>query len=131
EDAWVRMRAIDALEKVCRVHPEWFDEYIDKLLSDFLSSGQPSIQWHLAEIFTEVTLSPHQYQQVEQWLVDRLVDENVDWIVAANSMKALVHFVESGHFSIEKMLPLLRKQLNHRSASVVKKAARYLERYAY
>ena len=28
DDAWVRMRAIDAFEKICREHPDWITQYI-------------------------------------------------------------------------------------------------------
>ena len=51
EDAWVRMRAADALEKVCRVHPEWIESYIDRFEDELAISDQPSIQWHLAQIY--------------------------------------------------------------------------------
>ncbi len=30
KDAWIRMRAADALEKVCREHPDWLMPYIDR-----------------------------------------------------------------------------------------------------
>ena len=42
QDAWVRMRAADALEKVCRKHPDWLLPYIDKFQSELTASTQPS-----------------------------------------------------------------------------------------
>jgi hypothetical protein len=60
EDAWLRMRAADALEKICRRHSDWLVPYIDRFLGDFSTSIQPSIQWHLAQILGEVTLTDPQ-----------------------------------------------------------------------
>ena len=57
DDAWVRMRAADAIEKVFRKQPEWSRSYIDRLLIELSDSTQPSIQWHLAQIYGEVELS--------------------------------------------------------------------------
>ena len=64
DDAWVRMRAVDAIEKVCRVSPDWLEPYIDRFLDELAVSTQPSIQWHLAEIFGEVDLTGPQKERV-------------------------------------------------------------------
>ena len=42
EDAWVRMRAADALEKICRQHADWIAPYIDKIQAELSASTQPS-----------------------------------------------------------------------------------------
>ena len=44
DDAWVRMRAIDAIEKICRQHPEWLFTYIDRFQLELGPCSQPSIQ---------------------------------------------------------------------------------------
>ena len=49
-DELVRMRAGDALEKVCREQPEWFAPRIERLLGDVAQIEQPSVQWHLAQM---------------------------------------------------------------------------------
>src|SRR5690242_6990581 len=81
DDAWVRMRAADALEKICRVHPEWLVPYIDKLQADFATNTQASIQWHMAQIFAEVDLTDTQKEFAIHWLRDLLATEQTDWIV--------------------------------------------------
>lgn len=130
DDAWVRMRASDALEKVCRVHPEWFSSYIDKLLTDVASSDQPSIQWHLAQILTRVSLSPEQKAKAIHWLKDRLSSIEVDWIVAVESMKALDYFINQGDFNSDDFHPLLAIQRGHHSKTVIKKAIQFQDKYA-
>lgn len=126
EDAWVRMRAADALEKVCRQHPDWLIPYVDRLQKDFSASEQPSIQWHLAEIYIQVKLTESQKKTAMNWLSDLLSSKDVDWIVAANSMKALAYFNKNGDFPTDKLLPLLKVQQKHKSNAVVKRANKLL-----
>lgn len=126
DDAWVRMRAVDALEKVCRERPEWFEPYVDRFFREIASHAQPSIQWHLAQMFAEINLTPKQRNQAVDWLVERLQTMDVDWIVSANSMKTLTQFTQAGYFPQDELIPLLRKQQHHKSKSVVKRATKLL-----
>ncbi len=126
EDAWVRMRAIDTFEKVGREHPGWLEPYIDDLLNEVSKVDQPSIQWHLAEIFCEVRLSDTQRSKAIDLLKTNIATVNVDWIVAANTMTALVHFVKTGHISPSEAIRLLEVQQDHHSNAVKKRAAKLL-----
>lgn len=126
QDAWVRMRAVDSLEKVCRVHPDWIRPYVDRLLKDFSHSTQPSILWHQAQIYTQVQLSAEQQSTVIRWLKGLLSSEEIDWIVAANSMDALVYFTDKRSVERTEALNLLDKQRNHRSNAVKKRAAKLI-----
>jgi hypothetical protein len=38
EDARVRMRAADALEKICRQHSDWLEAFIDRFPNDLATS---------------------------------------------------------------------------------------------
>lgn len=127
EDAWVRMRAADALEKVCRQHPDWLIPYIDRLQKDFSASEQPSIQWHLAEIYIQVKLTDSQKKFAIDWLSNSISSEDVDWIVSANSMKALAYFNKKGYFPADKLIPFLKVQQRHKSKAVVKRANKLID----
>jgi hypothetical protein len=127
DDAWVRMRAADTLEKVCRVHPDWLLPYIDKFASDLLISTQPSIQWHLAQIYEQVELTNAQRKVAQDWLKSLLSTKDVDWIVAANAMDCLAKFVQDGYFSTEDFAALLNVQKHHKSNAVIKRANKYLD----
>jgi DNA-binding transcriptional ArsR family regulator len=120
EDAWVRMRAIDTFEKAVRADPTLGAPYVEALLA-LTDSEQPSIQWHLAQLFSLLALSEPQRARVVAWLRDRLTTTEVDWIVAANAMLALVALDPSG------ARPSVEVQLEHRSASVRRKAAALLD----
>jgi len=126
EDAWVRMRAADALEKICRQQPDWLLPYIDKFQEELSASTQPSIQWHLAQIYEQVSLTHKQKQFAQKWLAGLLSTKDVDWIVAANVMDTLVKFVKDGSFAADDLITLLKIQQQHKSNAVIKRATKYL-----
>ncbi len=127
DDAWVRMRAADAIEKVCREHPDWLLPYIDKFQEDLATSTQPSIQWHLAQIYKQVELTNRQKVYAISWLKEILSSEQVDWIVAVNAMDTLTHFVNDGSLPKSGLIPLLEAQKHHKSKSVVRRANKILD----
>lgn len=122
EDAWLRMRAADALEKIGREHPDWLLAFIDKFQKELAISNQPSIQWHLAQIYKEVKLTDEQKRLAIQWLEKILSTTQVDWIVAANAMVTLAKFAQDGSVSQSELLVLLKIQQKHKSKAVVRKA---------
>lgn len=126
QDAWVRMRAIDAFEKICRVHPEWIEPYIDKIQNELSTSTQPSIQWHIAQIYNEVELSEDQKKRAVKWLIATLSSKEVDWIVAANCMDTLAEFAREGDASKSDLLAILEIQQAHKSKAVVKRVDKLL-----
>ena len=125
-DSWVRMRAADALEKICRRHPEWLLPYIDRFSTDLASNEQASIQWHLAQIYRQVELTVEQKGFAINWLTQLLCSKDVDWIVSANAMDTLAQFTRDGSFSVEALIPLLNIQLGHSSNAVIKRANKLL-----
>lgn len=126
DDAWIRMRAIDAIEKVCRKHPEWIKQYIDKFQNELALSEQPSIQWHLAQMYTQLDMSESQKYIAIDWLKNLLSSTEVDWIVSANAMKTLVQFTHEDLVDVDTTVYLLEQQQKHKSKSVVKKASGFL-----
>jgi len=126
DDAWVRMRAADALEKICRQQPDWLLPYIDKFQKELSESTQPSIQWHLAQIYEQVALTNQQKAHAQQWLTTRLSTKDADWIVAANAMDTLMKFTKDGSFAANEMKRLLKIQQQHKSNAVIKRATKYL-----
>lgn len=129
EDAWVRMRAIDTLEKVCRVHRDWMSPYIDNMLLELTKSDQPSIQWHLAQIIGQVELDNNQKEQAIKWLEYILKQKDIDWIVASNSMETLAQFNRDGSYPTSKLISLLKVQQSHKSNAVKKRANKILAEF--
>ena len=57
DDEIVRMLAADALEKVCRQHPDWLTPHFDRVLTDVAAVPQPSVQWHVAQMIGKLHLN--------------------------------------------------------------------------
>jgi hypothetical protein len=126
DDAWVRMRAADAIEKICREHPDWLLPYVDRFQDELATSTQPSIQWHMAQIYEQVELTDKQKQRAIAWLSKLLSSKEVDWIVSANAMDTLGKFTKEGSFPTEDMVALLKVQQGHKSNAVIKRANKWL-----
>ena len=130
DDAWVRMRAIDTFEKLVKEQPALVQPYLKSILNELTKSEQPSIQWHLAQIFGEAALSDSQRKDVIAWLKARVTTTEVDWIVSVNVMKTLLAFCKSGFMRADELAPLFKTQSEHPSKSVRKKAAVFLQELA-
>lgn len=126
DNPWIRMRAIDAVEKVCRQHPDWLVPFIDRMQDELASCEQASVRWHLAQILAQVDLTSRQKSNAITWLQRQLDDTDVDWIVAVNSMKALTHFVKDGSVPSASVTTVLERQRGHKSKSVVRNAEKLL-----
>lgn len=123
QDAWVRMRAADAFEKVCREHSEWIERYVDRIQRELYDDAQQaSIKWHIAQIYQQVSLTPKQKKAAIHWLIAQVSTVDVDWIVSANVMETLVYFVKSGDIAKDDVHRLLKIQTCHTSNAVTKKA---------
>ena len=126
DDPWVRMRAADAFEKICRVHPDWILPYVDRFAQELATSTQASIQWHLAQIYRQVTLTDSQKKFAVTWLQALLDNKNADWIAAANAMTTLTQFTKDGSASRDDTVRLLKFQQHHKSSAVVRRATKCL-----
>ena len=60
EDAVIRMRAADALEKVSRSHADLVCRFAPLLLRLAANSGQQEVRWHLAQMMPRLQLSAKQ-----------------------------------------------------------------------
>jgi hypothetical protein len=88
QDDIVRMRAGDALEKVCRAQPSLLQPYVSLLLGDLAAVRQPSVQWHVAQMLGQVRLRTAQRRRAAR-LMDKNLDESADWIVLNCSLETL------------------------------------------
>ena len=129
DDPWVRMRAADSIEKVCREHPDWLLPYIDRFERELASNKQSSIQWHLAQIYKQVKLTPEQKHFAINWLKGLISTKDVDWIVSANAMATLADFTRDGSFPKRELIALLHVQKGHKSNAVIKRADKFLAEF--
>lgn len=93
-DEIVRMRASDALEKVCRAHPGLLRPFVPRLLGEMSRIEQASVQWHLAQILTEVELDEAE-QAAAITILEHNLDTSGDWIVTNLTLQALAMFART------------------------------------
>ncbi len=104
-DEIVRMRASDALEKVCRADPGLLQRFVPRLLGEMSRIEQPSVQWHLAQILAEIQLDePERATAIA--ILEHNLDTSGDWIVTNLTLQALAVFARTS--------PAVRARLTER-----------------
>lgn len=127
-DPIVRMRAADALEKFARERPDLVAARLDRLHGVLGDTDQPSLLWHLAQLYGELPLTVAQAERAAGWLC-RQLDQATDWIVLNCSLDSLAVLARRD----PSLLPLLRPRLERHAAgrlpSVAKRAGRLLAEF--
>jgi hypothetical protein len=125
EDEAIRMRASDALEKVCRQRPAWLQAFVPQLLTEVAVIEQASVQWHLAQILGEVELTPSQRATACR-ILKRNLAQKKDWIVVNYSMETLAKFSRDDSQSRTEVLAMLKGLLSDPHTSVVARARKLI-----
>lgn len=125
DDEIVRMRASDALEKVCRQRPEWFQAYVPQLLTEVAFIDQASVQWHLARILGAVELTPQQRAATCR-ILKRNLAEKKDWIVVNHSMETLAKLSKDDGQLRTEVLVILKGLVSDPHTSIVARARKVL-----
>jgi hypothetical protein len=126
-DELVRMRAGDALEKVCRDRPDWLLERIEQVLGPMAAVDQPSVQWHVAQILDHLDerLTPEQHGRATARLKDQLAC-STDWIVLNVSMDVLTSWARADAELATWLRPHLERLTGDPRKSVAKRAGKRL-----
>lgn len=64
DDAIVRMRAADAMEKISLIHPEYLRPHKKLLIGLAAKCGQKEVRWHLAQMLPRLKLNQNDTQNV-------------------------------------------------------------------
>lgn len=124
-DEVVRLRAGDALEKVCRRNPEWFQPYVYHLLNVVGAINQPSVQWHVAQMLVKIKLTADEQQRSVSWLW-RTFNRTTDWIVISETLTALSHFAKTNPAMRNRLITALKKTQQDPRQAVAKRATKLL-----
>jgi len=117
-DEMVRMRAGDALEKVCRAQPSLLQPHVSLLLGDLSTIHQPSVEWHVAQMLGQVRLTSVQRRRAAG-LMNKNCDESSDWIVLNCSLETLAILARQDPAIVDD----LRRQLGRHEQSSYKSLA--------
>jgi hypothetical protein len=127
-DEIVRMRASDALEKVCRSQPRLVQRFVPRLLGEMPRIEQASVQWHLAQILTEVPLDEGQQAQAIS-ILEHNLDTSGDWIVINCTLQALAAFARTSPAVRARLVGRLHHHQHSRHKSVAARARKLLAEF--
>ncbi len=125
-DEIVRMRAGDALEKVCRAQPAVVQPFTERLFSEVSRIKQPSIQWHLAQMLAELPLNNSDKSRAVK-LLKKNLHESDDWIVTNLTIESLGKFARENEALRAELRRILPRYLASRHKSVVSRVKKLLK----
>lgn len=102
-DAIVKMRAADAVEKISLQKPEWLGPYKHALLRALEEAEQPELRWHLALMIPRLPLAKSELKRTVESLQRYLNDRSS--IVKTCALQGLA--------DLSKLHPALRQSVRH------------------
>ena len=126
EDEYVRMRASDALEKVCRSDPSIVQPLKTRILHEMSFIDQPGVQWHYAQIVDKLQLNPQETAMVIRKLQSNFKTYD-DWITRTITMEVLGNFAVYDDALRVYLIPKLEELTKDRRVSVSSRAQKVLK----
>jgi hypothetical protein len=127
-DEVIRMRASDALEKICRAHPGLLRPFVPRLLGQMSRIEQASVQWHLAQILTEVELDEAE-RAAAITILEHNLDTSGDWIVTNLTLQALATFARTSPAARARLIERLHHYQDSPYKSVASRARKLLAEF--
>jgi hypothetical protein len=122
EDAVVRMRAADAVEKATRLKPEWLAAYKKELLGLLVETEQQEVRWHLAAMVPRLKLNERERRAAMDALEEYLGDRSS--IVKTCALQGLVDLGGNDMRVVE----ILREATRSGTAAMKARARKLLEK---
>lgn len=126
DDEYVRMRASDALEKVCRADPSIVQPLKTRVLHEMSAIDQPSVQWHYAQIVDKLQLNPQEIVEVIRKLQSNFETYD-DWITRNITMEVLGNFAIHDDALSAYLMPKLEKLTKDKKISISTRAKKILK----
>ena len=123
DDEIVRMRAGDALEKVCRAQPSLLQPHVPLLLGDMATIHQPSVQWHVAQMLGHVRLTAAQRLRAAE-LMNQNLEKSSDWIVLNCALDTLAVLARADPAIVDDLRRQLRRHEHSRCKSLTRRAGK-------
>jgi len=127
DDPVIRMRAADVIEKVAQRHPEYLQPYKDKLLGEISAIDQQEVRWHVALMFSYLSLTDAEKEQAAELLVSWL-KTGKSRIVKVNALETLAHFAETDQKYAAMVTELLTEATESGSPAMAARARKLLAR---
>lgn len=125
-DAVVRMRAADAVEKITAKHPEYLQSYKAMLIQQVAEVDQQEVRWHVAQMLPRLDLSEDERARAVEILFDYLNDESK--IVKTFAMQALADLAEGDAELRLRVIDVLEEATRTGSPAMKSRGRKLLER---
>ncbi|MEI7604340.1 MAG: hypothetical protein WCJ19_04955 [bacterium] len=125
KDPGMRMRSADALEKISLEKPELLQPYKKLLLGKVSMINQQEVQWHLAQMFSYLELTPSEEKKVVQILF-QFLDTTNSSIVRVFSIQTLADIAERNNGLSKKILKRIKDEVRVGSPAVVTRGKKAL-----
>lgn len=128
EDEVVRLRVSNAFKRICKEHPDWVAEYIERFLTEISKIDQASTQWTLAQLFNDLKsfMDVGQINRAKEHMKKNLTNHD-DWIVLNTTMQTLYEWSLGDSNLLEWIKPHLerlsqdkRKSISNRAKKLIK-----------
>jgi hypothetical protein len=126
ENAVVRMRAADSLEKLSAKKPEWLNPFAGAILAAATHRDEQEICWHAAQILPRLDLDATQHQNAVSLLIGFL--NNNSRIVRTFALTGLVDLALHDQTLRDKVVPLVQSATTSGIPSLEARARKLLRR---
>jgi hypothetical protein len=107
DDALIRMRCADAVEKITAHHPEYLYPYKTRLISQVVQVEQKEVRWHVVQMMPRLELDREERNRIVEILIAYLDDASK--IVKTSAMQALADLAQQDVSLLPRVVPLLRE----------------------
>jgi len=107
DNAGIRMRASDAVEKITRLHPEWLEPHKKLFINRIAEIEQQEVRWHTSQILPRLNLTADERKKVFALLLSYLDDNSR--IVNTCSMQALADIALQDNAYLDNVRDILSR----------------------
>lgn len=126
DDAVIRMRAADAIEKITIQHPEYLQPYKAILIEQVAGIDQQEVRWHFAQMASRLDLSAQERAKVVVILIGYLEDHSK--IVKTMAMQALADLAQGDPKLKARVITLLETLVENGSPAMRSRGRQLLKR---
>ncbi|MCK4322157.1 hypothetical protein KAX08_06540 [candidate division WOR-3 bacterium] len=125
EDPVVRMRSVDALEKVSSKYPKYLKTYKDRLINEVCKIKQQEVRWHVAQMFSYLELNKEEKEKIIK-ILSSWIDSEKSNIVKVFSMQTLANLAKKDDNIKKKIVKKFEKIMKTGSPAVVNRGNKLL-----
>ena len=122
----IRMRTADALVKITSQNPELIQPYKKELIDNVSRVDQPEVQWHLAQLYSYLSLEKDEEMKILDILLGFIKNTNSN-IVKVFSLQTLADIAEHNKDIKSKVVELIKNEMEKGAPSVMSRGKKLLK----